>query len=637
MKVFRGLPIQPPRAFRSIAVTAFLILLSGALLPISTASAAQGASGLELLWSTPVSQLPVQLPEQISPVEAGESYLSLSPDGTHAGAIWLSDGSYPIRFASASIQGNSAVWSSASSYVTVSRPDCQSGCSNAQVRISSDGTLASASWLNHASDGNDQVTFASAVISNGTATWGTAQSISTPGERAADPILEMSADGTVVSVAWYSVTGGHYLVKVRSGLVNGLTSNWSDGIRMLSNPTGTERGFALAMSLDGSKVISAWNQDGFDTSSGDVGFASAAIVSGIATWSAAQNIATGFSAQHIQLAFSNDGSRAAALWQHGDNGAVELAALSIVPGGVSAALSLEYVPGGQAPSWDPALALSSNGQRVAVGWGFWDGDLQHFRIKSYVGDVGALSASSPQIVSSEDFDSSVVSIGISSDGSRAIAAWLTGTVNGTAIDSIGATVSQSSAAWDASPTTIVSSADSLMSPQVVLSPSGYLATGIWRRGSSVESSSALVNPAATPPSPAPTPSTSQSSGASAPTSTSLAVLPSVPALPQPITIPALRSQTPLKSCAAKIKRMADRRLVRVLRGGCLTNAGQKVSVTVTARRDGRTRPLVKAIQTTASGSRLVATQGSRGRLRVHWFAPATSDFSAYSAWATIRR
>ncbi len=136
--------------------------------------------------------------------------IALSDDGATAIVAWTesdtSYGNWQISSASASISGTTATWSSATS-VSGAQVNDPVKVDYPQIKISADGTKATAVWLRRGTYTSWSLESASAVISSGAATWGSVSVIdgpyySTTPYPYTDPSLGLSDDGTKATVVW---------------------------------------------------------------------------------------------------------------------------------------------------------------------------------------------------------------------------------------------------------------------------------------------------------------------------------------------------------------------------------------------------------------------------------------------------
>ena len=98
-------------------------------------------------------------------------------------------------------------------------------------------------------------------------------------------------------------------------------------------------------------------------------------------------------------------------------------------------------------------------------------------------------------------------------------------------------------------------------------------------------------------------------------------------------------QRPLDKCVVVPKRIPPRGKTKVLKKRCLTNAGQRVRVSVkgslTRSKGSPVRAYYRVIRK-ANGAVFVQTRGYPLRLRIRWSAPAKGDYLAYKRLAKYR-
>lgn len=111
-----------------------------------------------------------------------------------------------------------------------------------------------------------------------------------------------------------------------------------------------------------------------------------------------------------------------------------------------------------------------------------------------------------------------------------------------------------------------------------------------------------------------------------------------PASPQDValsgtgTSPAV--QLPVNGCVTAPKALPVRGTSRLMKRGCVTNAGTAVTVRATGSLRGDIR--LYRIFKRANGSTYIRTYGSRAKIRVTWSAPSVAGFALYEKSKTYR-
>ncbi len=191
--------------------------------------------------------------------EGHRAQVAISSDGTKVSAVWgvqdLGSLEYFVQSASATVSGNSASWGATSNVTGTSVVN-----PIPQIGISSDGTSATAVWL--FSDGsNDRLQSSSATISGSTATWGSFSYLSPAGLSAVNPSVKVSSDGSKASAIWLQNDGSNYTAHSASGSISGTTSTWNavsalgpgdPSFSLINQPR-------LALSPNGTAALALWH------------------------------------------------------------------------------------------------------------------------------------------------------------------------------------------------------------------------------------------------------------------------------------------------------------------------------------------------------------------------------------------
>jgi len=240
--------------------------------------------------------------------------LAMSSDGTRATAIWLEkDAQKNVRIltSSATISGGTATWG-ATTVLSAAGTEVRS----ATVRLSSDGTKAVALWNGVNSSTAPVVESRAATISGNTASWGTVVKLNTVSVSAIVSVtsLALSSDGTRAYAVWQRNVNSTCRIAVGSlGSMSGNSISWGTTIQ-ISEPKSCVRDTGLGLSSSGSTVAAVWSTQA--ASGTRVVRARAGTISGSTTsWGAISDLsAPGFSAESPSVALSSDGTKAAAVW-----------------------------------------------------------------------------------------------------------------------------------------------------------------------------------------------------------------------------------------------------------------------------------------------------------------------------------
>lgn len=417
----------------------------------------------------------------------------VSSDGTKASAVWLGTNAPIIQAASATLSGKVASWSSAIDLSAVGGEAAHN-----QIAISSDGTKATAIWIR--SDGSNYIVqTASATISGNSASWSSVTDLSVTGLDGVSPQIALSSDGTKATAVW--AHGG--IIQAACASVSGNLASWSSTTDL---SLGGEAAFSpqIALSSDGTKATAVWWR--FDMGLGVIQTASATVSGNTASWSSVTDLtATGVDAVEPQIALSADGTKATAIWRriHGmaADYVIETASATL-SGNVSTWGATSFLSAEGQPAQDNKMGLSADGSKVTVVWVRFDGSTNI--VQSISGTISGNTASwgSVSDISEAGQDALIPQISLSSAGTRATAVWMRSNGTNTIIQAISALVSGTSATWG-TVTDLSAVGQNASFPKMAMSSNGLAATAAWHRGSGannkVQSASALISyPIATP-------------------------------------------------------------------------------------------------------------------------------------------
>lgn len=298
------------------------------------------------------------------------SEVRISSNGSSASAIWLGyDGSnFVARTASASISANTAAWGS-----VTDRSAAGASADSPKIEISADGSRATAMWQIPKS-GSDTIQSASAIISGNSEDWSSATDLSLSGGDASLPNFKMSSDGTKASAVWLRADGSsNTIVQTKSATISGKNATWGSSTDL--SLSGQNSSYpAIGLSADGASATALWSRS--DGSAAIAQSRSASITGNTASWDATVTdlSASGESATHNKIALSADGARAVAVWlrSNGSNNIVQGATASIDSASASWAAAADISASGR-DAENPLVESSAAGTNSIAFWSRFSG------------------------------------------------------------------------------------------------------------------------------------------------------------------------------------------------------------------------------------------------------------------------
>lgn len=447
--------------------TGVCALVAAALFATTLTPAPATAAGT---WSQPATLL------SDPAMRADEQHVAVSADGSTAVAVWreTSRGGGGLRSRVAAMSGPSAVWSPIT--------DMPSPGTTPRVAIADDGTKAVAVWVG-GSWPDYSVQAATATIVGGVITWSEATTFesSTGLDTVGLPKVALSADGTKATAIWTILTmvgsNEYRHVKSASATIVDNLATWSSITDITPSLNGDAHGPDVALSADGTVAIAVWSE----MWDGDSRFqtASATIDGATATWSTATELtpfapAPGGNFPFPKVAISADGTRATALWHDiiSGNNVVRSASASINVGVVtwSGVVDVSQPGGVMGPTGAPQLGLSDDGSTAIAIW-----------TRDYVVQTASATISGNVATWSTALDlraapNGYPDIALSGDGRTALGVW-NNEVNEAAEAAI-ATVSGATVSWS-SPTVL--SSPTAFHSQAAISRNGTSAIAVWNR------------------------------------------------------------------------------------------------------------------------------------------------------------
>jgi hypothetical protein len=397
-------------------------------------------SGSSITWETPVDL------SSFGSVNRTPR-IAISADGSTAIALWSSDlmSDSTLESRIAQISPSSTTWGSAVTISAAGFPDFS------QVRISSNGSKATAIWLGY--DGSHFIArTASATITGTTPSWGSVTDRSASGASADNPKIEISSDGSLATAIWQFPISGTQRVQSASAIITGNTQDWSTATELsAAGGDGTIPDFKL--STDGSKATAVWLRVDGSTNK-IVQSKSATIIGKVASWGSVTDLSlSGQDASHPVIGLSADGTSSTAFWSRSN-------------GSVAIAQSRSATISGNTATWNATIS-----------------------------DLSAVGESATRN-----------KIALSSDGTMAVAVWLRSNGSNDIVQGSLASIFEATANWSAAENISASGRDA-ENPQVAMSAAGTNSIAMWSRfnGTYIYAQSSLNGIAPTPtPTPLPT-------------------------------------------------------------------------------------------------------------------------------------
>lgn len=444
--------------------TGVCVLVAAALFATTMAPAPAVAAGT---WSQPATLL------SDPAMRADEQHVAVSADGSTAVAVWreTSMGGGGLRSRVAAMSGPSAVWSPITPMPSMG--------TTPRVAIADDGTKAVAVWVGGSWE-SWNVQAATATIVGGVITWSEATTFeSTTGDMPVGlPQVALSADGTRATVIWTIVGSAEPRhVKSASATIVDNLATWSSITNITPSSNFDAANPDVALSADGTVAIAVWSEAWGSQEESRFQTASATIDGATATWSTATELtpfAPGDNFRDPKVAISADGTRATALWLDiiSGNNVVRSASASINAGVVtwSAIVDVSQPGGVMGPTGAPQLGLSDDGSIAIAIW-----------TRDYVVQTASATISGNVATWSTPLDlrtapNGYPDIALSGDGRTALGVW-NNEVNEAAEAAI-ATVSGATVSW--SSPTVLSSPRAFHS-QAAISRNGTSAIAVWDR------------------------------------------------------------------------------------------------------------------------------------------------------------
>lgn len=516
---------------KSVAKALVGVLLLG-FIGVSAPATATAADG----WVLPAVDL------SASGQDAFDPQVAVSGDGSRAISVWTrydGNNAYVAQARVAVVAGGTATWGPVANL-----SDAATSAYNAHVAISSDGTRATAVWVRDVSN-KYVVESASATISASTVTWGSVTSLSASGQDAAFPQVALSSDGTKATAVWLRYDGSNQRVQSASATIGGTTATWGP-VSDLS-PTGGDGGYPqVTLSSDGTKATAIWQ---LWASTGIVQTASATISGTSATWGAVSDLSDGVgNADYQHVALSSDGTKATAIWTYTDRTPtdpnlteiVQSASATITGSTATWSNPTDLITPSQTTSYSQ-VALSADGTKATAVWTRRVDSSRFVQSTSATisGNTAEWATDKITSLSAANFLAYQPRIGLTADGSKAVASWYANGGTNMVVQSTTATVTSNLADWNVAGVVDLSDPTSSADvPQMAFSRNGATAVAIWQWQEYDPSSYYSIQAAVATyyvPTPAPTEPTSPSAPTGGISSTSSASSASPPGAPQAVS------------------------------------------------------------------------------------------------------
>ena len=351
---------------------------------------------------------------QVTSAAPGNVELVVSGNGDVALAAWR-ENSNLAHYAIGTVSGTSVAWSSPVSL----------GCNClVQPALSADGTRATLVYEDTVADA---ILSKSGIISGGSATWSSTDTISTGSSQVGDPLVGLSADGQTVFAFFAADTSGFSpIYKSVIGTVSGSTPTVTWG--SVTNVSAGTRSYSpqLSFARDGSTALVAW-WDIVAYPDTRVFSRTAEVTGTSTTWSAIEAHTGAGTADSPRVALSSDGSKGLIGWSrsaYGSDTRAVITRAADISGSTTTWSAPTVLPGSEGVGSMYAAGMAADASLGAVMWA------------SVVGGVVAPTVSATTLTSGLDWDPGTAlngslspasaaypALAVSADGQTAAAAW----------------------------------------------------------------------------------------------------------------------------------------------------------------------------------------------------------------------
>jgi hypothetical protein len=455
-----------------------------------------------------VSAATTQWSDPVAVTDAGQAkfpQVALSSDGTAAMAVWFDPSDETVKAATATIDDITATWSSPHNLVLEDENGdslpAGGDAGHPQVGLSSDGTRAVVVWFvaSDAGPGDGDcleewcdpnpyffddvekayvVAAATATVTANVATWSTPQVLSTgPFSRLPPqpfPQVGLSSDGTTATAVWIA-SGTARVVQASSATINDNTADWSDPVELTVEPT-DHFDPQLALSDDGTEAVAVWGRivpgEGGGTSTQEVQAATATINGKHSIWSVPVSLSTPSGVLgRPEVALSSHGT-AVAVWRGSGDEIVRAATATIAHNAATwsttVALSSDFAT-------PPQVGLSDDGTKAVAVWGI------RTSMQAATATIASNVAtwSTPANLNTGGRQGQVPQVAVSSDGTKAATVWQALSDSGTTVGAAAATITDNAADWSTPVRLSPDTQKFAVNPQVAMSSDGTTATAVW--------------------------------------------------------------------------------------------------------------------------------------------------------------
>ena len=385
--------------------------------------------------------------------------------------------------------------SGAAAQPTLSAPvdlsDVATDSRDLQIAMSSDGSKATAVWIELTSNNKRRVKTTSAIIAGGVATWGPVTFLSAADTNSTEVRVQLSSDGSQALAVW--MTPGEKVpsaVYSSSASIVGNAASWG-AITRLGRTTSTADSGRIALSSDGTRAFAVWQQQETPTSKCFFLFASSGAVRGdTISWGDVQQISEPAGCvQEPALGISSSAGQVTAVWSTRGTGGVATVRTrtGIITGSKTSWGGIADLSAPGFSSKTPTVAMSADGTKATVAWARANLSsgvaVSPTLIRSRSATINGNKADwgATTVLSSTTDTSTRPRLGLSSDGSLATISWMRVSGGTIQLESSSATVVGNVAAWG--PVTAFSAFGKTFSANHALSVSGdgSKALSIWGR------------------------------------------------------------------------------------------------------------------------------------------------------------
>ena len=387
--------------------------------------------------------------------------------------------------------------------------------SGLSIAVSSDGTKATAVWLEASGSGNKQVKSSSATISSGVASWGATTTLSSINTNAVEAVLKVSADGAEALAVWQGINSSSNgsVMEASSASIVGNAASWGNVIPLSTSSNGVNRP-RVALSADGTRAFAVWERypPASSRSSCRVVVGRSAAISGsTAAWGSAQQISDqGTCVEEPELGMSSSGGLVTVVWSKASTGGVTIirTRTGTVSGTTASWGGITDLSAPGFSSKNAAIAVSADGTKATVVWARAQLDdtgraVAPILIRSRSATISGNTADwgATTVLSSASESSGDPRVGLSTDGSSVTASWIrrfAATTGGVAfaLESSSGSVVGNVASWGAR-TNISGDVRGLRVHSLTVSGDGSKALSTWVRalGSKLvtEGASSVIN------------------------------------------------------------------------------------------------------------------------------------------------